>query len=264
MAIALSPSNSVEEGESITATMSFSGLEADSDTSTTDYIFRADVLDSEGEDADGCEGAGMGVDRSFNKVDEDPEVRTASTDADCPAGAYTLRASVSSPDNTELASASVGFGVLEEPTIVVVPPPDEPDPAEQNDAVTLVSNIGKNTTGSRAVDLSNRAQPFGTGTNANGYNLENITVHFKAAATGTGTLTVTVREAVSNSPSATVLYTLTNPATISAGVNEFAAPSAATLDADSTYFLVAEYSADSGGPKCTVGGTIFEMWLGAL
>ena len=129
--IALSPSDSVEEGEAITATMSFSDLETDSDTSTVDYVFRADVLDGEGNDADSCEGGGMGVDRNFNKVDEDPETRTGSTAAGCPPGAYTLRASVSSAANTELASASAGFGVLEEPTIVVVPPPGEPGPSRQ-------------------------------------------------------------------------------------------------------------------------------------
>ena len=48
--------------------MSFSNLEQNSDTSTTDYIFRADVVD-----ADGCEGGGMGKERYFYKVDEDPE-----------------------------------------------------------------------------------------------------------------------------------------------------------------------------------------------
>ena len=119
--IELSPSDSVEEGETITAAMSFSDLEADSDTSTVDYIFRADVLDGEGGDADGCEGAGLGRDRKFNKVDEDPETRTGSTAAGCPPGAYTLRASVSSADNTELASASAGFFILSAP--VVIEPP---------------------------------------------------------------------------------------------------------------------------------------------
>ena len=67
---------SVDQGTAITATMSFSGLEDDADTSTTDYIFRADVLDSDNGDADGCEGGGMGVDRNINQVDENPETRT--------------------------------------------------------------------------------------------------------------------------------------------------------------------------------------------
>ena len=65
--------------------MSFSGLESDSDTATRDYVFRADVVG-----ADECEdragGYGLGVDRYMHKVDEDPEVRTGSVSADCPAG----------------------------------------------------------------------------------------------------------------------------------------------------------------------------------
>ena len=99
----------MEEGAEITAVMSFGDLASDSDTSTTDYVFRADVVDSENGDADGCEGGGMGKDRYFYKVDEDPETRQATISAGCPAGAYTLRVSISSAGNTELASASAGF-----------------------------------------------------------------------------------------------------------------------------------------------------------
>ena len=50
MAIDLSPSASVTEGTAITVTMSFSNLAEDADRATTDYLFRADVLD-----ADACE-----------------------------------------------------------------------------------------------------------------------------------------------------------------------------------------------------------------
>ena len=63
----------------------------------------------------------MGVERYINKVDEDPETRTGSTAAGCPPGVYTLRASVSSADNAELASASAGFFILSAP--VVIEPP---------------------------------------------------------------------------------------------------------------------------------------------
>ncbi len=97
------------QGTAITATMSFGNLTSDSDASTTDYIFRADVLDSAEQDADGCEGAGLGVDQNINLVDEAPETRAATVSADCPVGEYTVRASISSSDNTELASASVAF-----------------------------------------------------------------------------------------------------------------------------------------------------------
>ena len=102
---------SVDQGTAITATMSFSGLEDDADTSTTDYIFRADVLDSDNGDADGCEGGGMGVDRNINQVDENPETRAGTIAAACPPGDYTLGVGISSAANEELASASVAFTI---------------------------------------------------------------------------------------------------------------------------------------------------------
>ena len=102
---------SVDQGTAITATMSFSGLEDDADTSTTDYIFRADVLDSDNGDADGCEGGGMGVDRNINQVDENPETRAGTIGAACPPGDYTLGVGISSVANEELASASVAFTI---------------------------------------------------------------------------------------------------------------------------------------------------------
>ena len=106
VSIELSPSGSVAEGTEITVTMSFANLESDSDTSTTDYTFRADVVN-----ADACEGGGMGKDRYMYKVDEDPEVRTGSVSASCAPGDYTVEVSVSSPGNAELASAAADFTV---------------------------------------------------------------------------------------------------------------------------------------------------------
>ena len=108
VAIELSPSGAVDEGTEITVTMSFTNLESNSDTSDTDYIFRADVVD-----ADACEGGGMGIDRYMYKVDEDPEVRTGTISAACPVGGYTVRASISSPGNVELAHANANFTVVE-------------------------------------------------------------------------------------------------------------------------------------------------------
>ena len=111
--------NSVEPGTAITVTMSFGGLETDSDTSDVDYIFRADVKDSDNGDADACEdqagGYGLGVDRYMHKVDDDPEVRTGTVSADCPAGDYTVRVGISDANNLELASASSGFSVAAPP-----------------------------------------------------------------------------------------------------------------------------------------------------
>ena len=70
------------------------------------------------------------------------------------------------------------------------------------------------------------------------------------APTGTGTLTVTVRADASGDPSGTALHTLTTPDPIAENVlNTFNAPAGATLDADITYWVVASYSSDSGGPN---------------
>ena len=60
-------------------------------------------------------------------------------------------------------------------------------------------------------------------------------------------MTITVREDSSGDPSGTVLYTLIN-STFSVGLNEFSAPPNAELDPDKTYWVVASYSASSGGP----------------
>ena len=104
--VELSPSGSVDEGTEIDLTMSFANLESDSDTSTTDYIFRADVVN-----ADACEGGGMGVDRYMYKVDEEPETRAGVISASCAPGDYTVEVSISSPGNVELASATADFTV---------------------------------------------------------------------------------------------------------------------------------------------------------
>ena len=106
VAVELSPSGSVAEGTEVTVTMSFANLESDSDTSTTDYTFRADVVN-----ADGCEGGGMGNDRYMYRVDEDQEVRTGAISASCAPGDYTVEVSISSPGNVELASATADFTV---------------------------------------------------------------------------------------------------------------------------------------------------------
>ncbi len=118
VAIALFPSSSVEQGTAIAVTMGFIGLQSDWDTGTTDYIFRADVVG-----ADACEGDGLGVDRYMYQVDDDPETRTGTISAGCPAGDYTLEASISSSDGVKLASARAGFRVAE-------PEEEEDDPPD--------------------------------------------------------------------------------------------------------------------------------------
>ena len=127
-AVELSPSGPVTAGTEVAVAMSFAKLTFDSNTADTDYLFRADVVG-----ADGCEGNGMGVERYMYKVDQDPEVRSSTISTGCPAGDYTLMVSIWSPDNTEPASASADFSVVE-------PAPEpEPDPPALSADATLSS-----------------------------------------------------------------------------------------------------------------------------
>ena len=132
-------------GEEAQISMGFSGLEFDSDRSTIDYIFRADVKDSENADADECEvqagGYGLGVDRYMYQVDEDPETRSGTISADCPAGDYTLRASISSSGNEELAAVSANFSVAA-PTADEVDDPDTALASVSSRDITLHSSNG--------------------------------------------------------------------------------------------------------------------------
>ena len=106
VAVNLNSPGSVTEGAPIAVTMSFGNLAFDSDRSTIDYTFRADVVG-----ADECEGNRVGVTRYIYQVDENPEVREGAISASCPTGDYAVQASISSPDNVELASASAAFSV---------------------------------------------------------------------------------------------------------------------------------------------------------
>ena len=122
-------------------------------------------------------------------------------------------------------------------------------PTAAHAQTTLVSNTGQGNSGARAVDGIDFAQAFGTGSNTAGYDLASIVLSLGEAPFGTGTLTVTVREDASGDPSGTALHTLTNPDPfVTDDLNTFPAPAGATLDANTTYWVVASYSS-SGGPN---------------
>ena len=132
----------------------------------------------------------------------------------------------------------------------------------QAQIVTLVSNSGQADAGTRQPGGNTFAQSFDTGSNSYGYNLSSIALDFAAAPTGTGTLTVTVREDSSGSPSETVRYTLNNP-THSAGLNEFSTQGNTKLNARTTYWVVASYSTNSGGPTWSRTGIFNGVDAGA-
>ena len=110
------------------------------------------------------------------------------------------------------------------------------------------------------------AQAFDTGSNTEGYSLESIALRIAGGTLAAGTLTVTVRADSAGSPGATALYTLTNPEELGGGTTPavpelekgllaFTAPAGATLDPNTTYWVVFVWDADrtdglnKGGPQ---------------
>ena len=96
----------VAVGDLIIVTVRFAGLEAASYSSRTQPHFRVDVVG-----ADGCEGDGMGSERYFWTVGEDPEVRTAGTSPGCPAGEYTAETRLFDAAGDLLSRATAAFAV---------------------------------------------------------------------------------------------------------------------------------------------------------
>ncbi|MDE0507390.1 MAG: Ig-like domain-containing protein, partial [Gammaproteobacteria bacterium] len=87
---------------------------------------------------------------------------------------------------------------------------------------------------SGAVQLGQRIR---TGSHAAGYDLDGVVL--RLVDTGS-TPTVTIHgNSASNEPVlGSTLYTLTNPSTVTAGLNEFSAPADATLEADTDYWVI--------------------------
>ncbi|MDE0137072.1 MAG: SwmB domain-containing protein [bacterium] len=134
--------------------------------------------------------------------------------------------------------------------------------AQQQEATTLVSNTGQSGPVSHPVVgvLSSTnwraAGSFTTGDHAMGYTLSAVDARIGAVGSSIRTtgsenvLRATVREIFSAVPSPTVLYTLTNPASLTANaMNTFTAPAAATLDANTTYALVFEIAGPTGNDQ---------------
>ena len=92
--------------------MAFANLPSDSNPSTRDYIIRADVVGADSHFIKYCEGARIGYEIPFSSGGATVTIE-GTIKSSCPAGSYTLEASVSSPERARLASASKAFTVKE-------------------------------------------------------------------------------------------------------------------------------------------------------
>ena len=117
----------------------------------------------------------------------------------------------------------------------------------------LVSSTGQTSggsaeTGNNSGSQHRHAQKFTTGSNPAGYTLDEVRIHLGTNGNAAAPV-ITVNSGSGNNPGA-VLYTMTNPATITdSATNTFTAPSGATLEADTSYFVVMENSNTNDDPN---------------
>ena len=112
---------------------------------------------------------------------------------------------------------------------------------------TAVSNLGF--VGSNQLDMAEDvayAQGFTTGSASGGYVLHSIQVHFREGTSSPGDLRVQLRghSTSTGNPSAGVLsVTFTKPSDLgSAGSKTFTAPANTTLSANTTYYILLQYT----------------------
>ena len=105
--------------------------------------------------------------------------------------------------------------------------------------VTLISNVDQTAaTGPAQVSATqSQAQGFTTGANTGGYTLGSVELAVSSFSGTASDITVSIYSESSANPG-TVVHTLTTPASISAAVTTFTAPSGATLAAGTTYYVV--------------------------
>ena len=108
----------------------------------------------------------------------------------------------------------------------------------------LVSNVGQTRSGSLGLDTHEGAQAFTTGDNSDGYTVTSIGLDMSSGANPTFNFTVGIwTNSNSNLPGSS-LVTLTQPASLILGVNEFTT-SGIELAANTTYWVVVD--SDGGG-----------------
>ena len=109
---------------------------------------------------------------------------------------------------------------------------------------TLVSNVGQTRSGALGLDTHEGAQAFTTGDNSDGYTVTSVGLDMSSGANPTFNFTVGIwTNSNSNLPGSS-LVTLTQPASLILGVNEFTT-SGIELAANTTYWVVVD--SDGGG-----------------
>ena len=131
---------------------------------------------------------------------------------------------------------------------IIFAPPFAPTAEAQT---TLVSNVGQTRSGSLGLDTHEGAQAFTTGDNSAGYTVTSVGLNLSSGADHTINFTVGIwTNSNSNLPGSS-LVTLTQPASLTLGVNEFTT-SGIELAANTTYWVVVD---SNGGGSAGWEGT---------
>ena len=131
---------------------------------------------------------------------------------------------------------------------IIFAPPFAPTVEAQT---TLVSNVGQTRSGSLGLDTHEGAQAFTTGDNSDGYTVTSVGLDLSSGADHTINFTVGIwTNSNSNLPGSS-LVTLTQPASLTLGVNEFTT-SGIELAANTTYWVVVD---SNGGGSVQWEGT---------
>ena len=131
---------------------------------------------------------------------------------------------------------------------IIFAPPFAPTVEAQT---TLVSNVAQTRSGSLGLDTYEGAQAFTTGDNSAGYTVTSVGLDLSSGADHTINFTVGIwTNSNSNLPGSS-LVTLTQPASLTLGVNEFTT-SGIRLAANTTYWVVVD---SSGGGSVQWEGT---------
>ena len=129
--------------------------------------------------------------------------------------------------------------------------------ARPQTTVTLVSNLGQPNAGTGTSNL-NHAQGFTTGSNALGYKLTSVDVRFASIDANAPVSLSIYRDSTLGplSTSTKVGSTLTNPASLAAGVNTFTASGGGIdLDANTWYFVSVDFASGTPSTSASIQNT---------
>ena len=147
----------VRQGTKIVLIVAFSNLKPDSDASTTDYVYRIQVLQGSSV-ASQCQATGLNTVRQVN-TNGGSSIQTAVISATCPLGIYVIKVELGAGDDTNLGSP-----IAENEVFIVVGPRSSASQPEPRPTDGNPNGNGNNDGGGSGGGGPNTTPPPGEGT----------------------------------------------------------------------------------------------------